>query len=236
MSGKLDQSLEEILSTSRRSGGRGGAKTRGKRVATTKAAPVGGIKKQKKPTPTGPSSQHNARGVVGSGVLVSGLPKDVSEPQIKEYFGNSVGPIKKVEISYGPGGVSRGTATIIFHRSDSAAKAVEKLDGISVDNRPIKVDVIIDAKVAKALPAPKGLSERISVKAKPKSAAVIKPATGAARGGKAARGRGGKDTTRARPAKKTSDELDSEMADYFEKGTNAGAPVAGDAVMDDEIL
>lgn len=92
------------------------------------------------------------------------------------------------------------------------------------------------------MPAPKGLSERVQPKPQPKSAAVTKTnnAAGAARGGKAARGRGGK-TVRGRPAKKTSDELDSEMADYFEKGTNAGETSApsqpgGDAVMDDEIL
>ena len=82
----------------------------------------------------------------------------------------------------------------------------------------------------------------MQLKPQPKSAAVTKANTsaGASRGGKNARGRGGK-TPRGRPAKKTSDELDSEMADYFEKGTSAGeasapAQPAGDAVMDDEIL
>ena len=42
MSGKLDQSLDEILST-RRAAGRGRA--RGRRATTAKAAPVGGISK-----------------------------------------------------------------------------------------------------------------------------------------------------------------------------------------------
>ena len=47
----------------------------------------------------------------------------------------------------------------------------------------------------------------------------------------------------ARPAKKTAEELDSEMADYFVQGANGesatdGAQTAanGDAAMDDEIL
>ena len=57
----------------------------------------------------------------------------------QEYFGEAIGPTKKVEISYGPGGVSRGVATIAFARADSAAKAVNKLNGILVDGRAMKV-------------------------------------------------------------------------------------------------
>lgn len=83
-----------------------------------------------------------------------------------------------MEISYGPGGVSRGIATISFTRPDAAAKAVEALNGLLVDGKPMKVcsesllilvyadifqiDVILDARrAAAAIPAPKGLSERI---------------------------------------------------------------------------
>ena len=64
----------------------------------------------------------------------------------QEYFVKSVGPIKKVEISYGPGGVSRGIATIIFSQAQGAAKAVEKLNGLLVDGRPMKVCSIISRK------------------------------------------------------------------------------------------
>lgn len=77
-------------------------------------------------------------------------------------------------------------------------------------------------------------------KSQPKSAAIIK---GVPRGGKAStRGRPAKAKS-ARPTKKTAEELDSEMADYFGGGgadaaaTGAAQPAAnGDANMDDEIL
>jgi THO complex subunit 4 len=122
-----------------------------------------------------------------------------------------------------------------------------------------QVELIIDASRARAIPAPKGLSERITFvhplffklsnadrlssqpKPQPKSAATTKGA-GATRGrGKAGRGKG---TARsARPAKKTAEELDSEMVDYWQAGaaateTNGAAQPAagGDANMDDEIL
>jgi len=122
---------------------------------------------------------------------------------------------------------------------------VDECNGIPVDGRPIKVELILDANRAKAIPAPKGLSERITQpKPQPKSAASTKT-TGKTRG-KTGRGgaRGGRN---ARPAKKTAEELDSEMVDYWQAGaaateTNGGAngaaqPAAGgDANMDDEIL
>ena len=88
------------------------------------------------------------------------------------------------------------------------------------------------------------LISRSQPKPQPKSAASTKTA-GKTRG-KTGRGgaRGGRN---ARPAKKTAEELDSEMVDYWQAGaaateTNGGAsgaaqPAAGgDANMDDEIL
>lgn len=81
-------------------------------------------------------------------------------------------------------------------------------------------------------------------KVQPKSAAATKAgannAAASTRGKAGKRGRGGR-ARPARPAKKTAEELDSEMADYFDATAapaEAAAPVAanGDAPMDDEIL
>lgn len=88
MSGKLDKSLDEIIST-QRTAGRGRTRTRTRRTATGKAgvaAPVGGIKKTVKGAkgagkqiPTGPSGLGSGEGRI----LVSGLPKDITEQMIK---------------------------------------------------------------------------------------------------------------------------------------------------------
>ncbi|KAG0645922.1 RNA-annealing mlo3 [Hyphodiscus hymeniophilus] len=248
MSGKLDQSLDDILKTSRRSTpkgarGRGGRRVgRGGRAAV--AAPVGGVKKTTKPAkgsaltvPTGPSGRGESK------VQVSNLPRDITEKVLKDFFSQTCGPIKRVDISYGPGGVSRGSATIIFQRSDGAASALDKCNGLLVDNKfKMKVEIILDAQRALALPAPKGLSERITApKAQPKSAVPAKNGPAGTRG----KGRGAKKTTTRAPraAKKTAEELDSEMADYWQSGaageestaTNgAAAPATGDAM--EEIL
>jgi THO complex subunit 4 len=88
-------------------------------------------------------------------------------------------------------------------------------------------------------------------KSQPKSAATTKAtanaAGGNASGGRAGRrGRGGR-ARNSRPAKKTAEELDSEMADYFDNGgataTDTGVATNGVAqsaangdVMEDEVL
>lgn len=101
-----------------------------------------------------------------------------------------------------------------------------------------------------AVPEPPSLSQRIT--SAPKAAATTKaggknakpvsgakPAT-ATRAAAGKKGRGGKPKS-ARPAKKTAEELDAEMVDYFDAAaqgsTEAGAaPANGDAQMDDEIM
>ncbi|KAI1083740.1 RNA recognition domain-containing protein [Whalleya microplaca] len=250
MSGKLDQSLDEILSTQRRgAGGRGGRRSvRRSAGRPTTTAPVGGVQKTSKPRAAS-TKQTPAKTAGGSGeskVVVSNLPKDVTESQIKEYFVTSVGPIKRVELSYGPNSVSRGIATVTFAKPDGATKAYNVLNGILVDNRPIKIEIVVSAaKAAEMVPATKTLTDRISQpKAQPKSAANDKKKETAAKAGAGAtRGRKQRRTRSGRPAKKTTEELDSEMADYFEAGNqnenaNGGAPAAtnGDAPMEDEIM
>ena len=168
-----------------------------------------------------------------------------TKPPRKEYFQSSVGQVKKVELSYGPGGNSRGIAQVTFHHADGATKAFSTLNGLLIDNKPVKVEVIIAN--ADLIPQPKSLGQRISQpKAQPKSAAAVKhnAATGKA-GAAAGKGpkKGPKKGKSVRPAKKTQEELDSEMTDYFNSANNenatSGAPAAaagGDAPMEDEIL
>jgi hypothetical protein len=58
---------------------------------------------------------------------------------VQEYFQTAVTGVKKAELVYGPGGSSRGIANVVFHHSDGASKAYQKLNGLLIDNRPIRV-------------------------------------------------------------------------------------------------
>ncbi|KAI9747130.1 MAG: hypothetical protein M1815_004570 [Lichina confinis] len=225
MSGKLDQSLDEILSSQRRSA----RQPRPRRLAGSNKAsavsPVGGVKKHTAPPksvarvkiPTGPGGSSG-----DSKVIVSNLPGDVTETQIKDYFSKTIGPVRKCIITYGPNGVSRGVATILFGRPDAASRAANKLHGVMVDHKPMKVEVVVDASRAPPPPPVKSLGDRIvPFKAQPKSAAIVKNTTkDSVRGGRD-RGRGRRDRTSNRPKPKTSDELDAEMADYFDGDSGA---------------
>ncbi|PQE07703.1 hypothetical protein CJF31_00011920 [Rutstroemia sp. NJR-2017a BVV2] len=222
-------------------------------------------------------NQRNAwyftRQAISSSVALGTLFGDVSCPNrfsdagfsIRvEYFKGAKLGTKSVEISYGPNGVSRGRATVAFYRPADAATAMKALDGVSIDKGPIlKVNLVVDAKsFVSTLPsgAPKKLNDRISApKPQPKSAAINNNKAGNAKGKAQPKKKDGKKPARpARPAKKTAEELDLEMADYWESGNgatvdnsnnqanmdtgdqaaNAAAQPAanGDANMDDEIL
>ncbi|MCJ1351800.1 MAG: hypothetical protein MMC33_001784 [Icmadophila ericetorum] len=237
MATKLDQALDDIIGESKHARGRG----RGRRVpnATRGAkAPTGGVQKHvatkvnkatPKVTPTGPTI---GRGDVK--VQVSNLPVDIDEAQIKEFFQQSIGPIKKVILAYGPEGRSRGIATILFAKPGSAQLAVDKCNGMVVDKtRKMKVEIIIDPSRAAAVSLSDRLTQPKNQKNQPKSAAPAEKKTNAdaTRGNGATRGRGTTKRGRnaGRPKRKTAEELDAEMTDYFDSNaaTNAnGAAVA----------
>ncbi|KAL4998657.1 hypothetical protein BDV10DRAFT_69462 [Aspergillus recurvatus] len=127
-------------------------------------------------------------------------------------------------LTYNQNGTSRGIASIVFRERDTAAKAAKELNGLLVDGRPMKIEVVVDASHAPTVPAPKPLGDRVA-QSKPQP----KPATNAknsntARSGRGGRGRGRGGKARSnRPKPKTAEELDAEMVDYFNTPNENGA-------------
>ncbi|KAL9012386.1 MAG: hypothetical protein Q9173_002840, partial [Seirophora scorigena] len=233
MSAKLDMALDDVVMTERTARRRGRS---GRRVATAgrkATAPVGGIQKNTKAT-KGPMKPVIPNGLASGGreskIIVSNLPADVTEKNVKDYFSDTIGPVKRVTISYGPNGVNKGIVTIVFAKPDSAAKALETLNGVQVDKRPMKIEVVLDAAKAVAVVPSKGLSDRITAGKAPKPATAAKAVTdSSATRGRGTRGRGtgrrGRNAGRSKP--KTADELDAEMADYFDPSITNGAVTDG---------
>ncbi|KAJ5546131.1 mRNA export protein mlo3 [Penicillium frequentans] len=231
MSANLDKSLDDLVGNRRQT-----ARRRGNRRAATAAKPsVGGVKKSAKATKQGAKAVHPtpAAPTASSKIIVSGLPADVTEGNIKEYFNKSAGPVKRVMLTYNQNGTSRGIASIIFAKADTAAKAAKELNGLLVDGRAMKIEVVYDASHAPVVPAPKPLNERIAAqkqKSKPKPATANKTANTKTA---ATRGRGGRGRNPGRGKPKSIEELDAEMVDYFAGGESApagnSAPVNGAA-------
>ncbi|KAJ5458124.1 Nucleotide-bindingalpha-beta plait [Penicillium sp. IBT 31633x] len=230
MSANLDKSLDDLVGNRRQTARHSARRRGGPRRTATKPSAVGGVKKSTKAAPKAAHPAPVAQ-AGSSKILVSGLPSDVSEANIKEYFNKSAGPVKRVMLTYNQNGTSRGIASIIFNKADTAAKATKELNGLLVDGRPMKIEVVYDASHAPTIPASKPLTERIAHKARPKSATAPKAkennkaATdkGARRGKGAARPRG-RNAGRGKP--KTVEELDAEMVDYF---NNDAPPAEGTA-------
>ncbi|KAF2018669.1 hypothetical protein BU24DRAFT_405435 [Aaosphaeria arxii CBS 175.79] len=253
--GKLDQSLDDILKTRRQSSRRGrGSRRPGTGRPAATEAPVGGVQKATRPAKQAKGGAAASIPTAGSGeskIMISNLPLDVEESQLKDYFSSAmnVGRPKRVMMQYGPNGRSLGAATVIFSKADQAAKAVKALDNVRIDNRLLKVEVLVSAANAPA-PAPvASLADRVTQakKDKPKPATATKAAAAGPRGANNKRGRGrGRGGRAPRDKKKTVEELDAEMNDYFPSAeggndamvTNGGAaaPAAGDINMDDETL
>ncbi|CCH43049.1 RNA annealing protein [Wickerhamomyces ciferrii] len=221
----LDQSLDEILSS------------KPKRQFNKKKAPVAKARvgkqvgkqagKPVKKTPTGPAPKRDSSVLDASyanKVVVYHLPRDIKQDAIKDFFASQVGGVASVGLSYNEKGQSKGIATIIFKSAANASKAVEKYNGAPIDggSQKLKLELIID-------PTKRPLSSRIAANVpttQPKGPKGLK--AGSKKGGEKTISTSNKPNQNGakkqankpknkKPAKKTLEELDQEMSDYFEK-------------------
>jgi len=156
-------------------------------------------------------------------IIVSNLPQDVNEVQIKELFHSTVGHLRSVNLHYDQNGRSKGVAEVHFQRKGDGNRAYQQYNNRLIDgNSPMKIEILVDP--ARAAPAA-SLVSRVAPAAKASVAtASTAPTT---RGGSGARGRRrGRGGARKgeRPVKSAAD-LDAEMEDY----TASNAPAAATA-------
>jgi len=220
MATALDKSLDDIISSRPKTGRR--RLHRGARAANNAVKPgsAAGVARARYsdvvPTANGnrvvalaptPAAQPDA-----TKIIVSNLPTDVNEAQIRELFVSTVGPLREVNLHYDAKGNSKGTASAIFTRKGDGNKAFSQYNNRLIDGkRPMKIEIVMD-------PAkPPTLSQRVAPAPAP-AAPVVPVANGTvtASGPKPrrrhVRGRGrrkGDD----RPTKSVAD-LDAEMEDY----------------------
>ncbi|KAF6072263.1 RNA recognition motif family protein [Candida albicans] len=213
MSASLDKSLDDIISSnkksfkSKRPGAKFGAKG-GNRVGKK----IGGTNNNKKPI-----AKFN-KPAAAVAAAVPAIDLNLKHDNIKEFFQSQIGGVQTVALSYNEKGQFKGFATIVFKSSKFATAAVDKYNGASIDGgaAKLRLELIIDT-------SKKPLAARIAPNAK--AAAAAKTAGGkkiaAAKNAlnKKKAGPGNKNNNKQKKPKqkkKTIEELDQEMADYFE--------------------
>ncbi|KAI0489816.1 hypothetical protein F4859DRAFT_168035 [Xylaria cf. heliscus] len=182
----------------------------------------------------------------GTKLKVENLHYDLSQSDLEGLF-SKIGPVVKLELLYDRAGRSEGVAFVTYESRDNALDAIREFNGANAKGQPIRITIVssqsrrnpFDSATVPGRP----LAERIT---RPRSLSPNdrgidryvpeggrrshspRPRRRGRRAG-ARRENGGESTGRTtgrdgRP-KKTQEELDAEMEDYFEK-TAAGAAAA----------
>ncbi|PSK37634.1 hypothetical protein C7M61_003341 [Candidozyma pseudohaemuli] len=211
MSTILDKSLDDIISTRRTKKPQGKKKVVGKGVGKVqKKQPVSFQKVAKK---VAPQPKPALDLTYATKVVAQGLPRDLKQDAIK----SQVGGVSHVSMNYNEKGQFRGVATIVFKSHKNAVLAVEKYNNAPIDGgkSKLKMELIVDptrkplaARISANLPKPvqtpqtkkkQALKEKVQQKRQQLQKKPVKQTKAKA----------------AKPAKKTAEQLDQEMSDYF---------------------
>ncbi|KAK6459234.1 uncharacterized protein RJT20DRAFT_4811 [Scheffersomyces xylosifermentans] len=215
----LDKSLDDIISSTKKPGRKTkGTKPNkvGKKVGSANKKPIVSFKKS---TNAATAAKAAIDVSYATKVVVSGLPKDLKQDNIKDFFQSQVGGVHTVALTYNEKGQFRGIATVIFKSNKSAVLATEKYNGAPIDggSSKLKLELIID-------PSKKPLVSRIAANKIEKPGAKATKAKVAAVVAKTKKAqpkaKQPKKKVAAKKGKKTVEELDQEMADYMDQSAN----------------
>ncbi|KAI6029583.1 hypothetical protein BKA83DRAFT_4220673 [Pisolithus microcarpus] len=213
----MDKSLDEVIAA---------RKTQRRRRPSAKAQLLGNT--------TSPATRVAAANAAGTKVaapatsaqpadkiIVSNLPSDVNEVQIKELFHSTIGPLREVTLHYDSTGRSKGVAAVHFQRKGDGTKAYQQYNNRLIDGkRPMKIEIVIDP----ARPAPQSLASRVA----PATATTVAPTRAARPATRGRRGLKSRRKTTERPQKSVAD-LDAEMEDYTAANGSTVAPAVAAA-------
>ncbi|KAL6934736.1 hypothetical protein ACO0OL_003281 [Hanseniaspora opuntiae] len=162
--------------------------------------------------------------ILSKKVSVAGLPADVNERSIKEFFNTAVGGVRNIELFYNQYGKSTGNCMITFVTFEQAAALVKNYNGAPIDNgkSKLRLSLVVDTS---RQPQPVALAARIGIpntNAKSSSSKDIKKKVKAlATKAKSAKKPVKKTKAAKKPAPVSLEDLDKQMNDYFAPPTPA---------------
>ncbi|SCU83850.1 LAFA_0D06238g1_1 [Lachancea sp. 'fantastica'] len=213
MSANLDKSLDEIIGTNKkpiRKVNKKAPKKVSKQIVggNRRGASVAAVRQRPAPV----KANNVLEQAYGTKVSVEGLPRDIKQDAVREFFSSQIGGVARILLSYNERGLSTGMATITFKNVEKAREAVKKFNGAPIDGgrSKLRLSLIID-------PTKKPLASRIQSIVERKPLPVRGPNKKVAAVKKQKRDEKKKPKTKAKPEKKSLEQLDQEMADYFEE-------------------
>ncbi|KIY47361.1 hypothetical protein FISHEDRAFT_66083 [Fistulina hepatica ATCC 64428] len=209
----MDKSLDELIASKPK--GR-----RGRRAGAAKAQVLGSGPRRPASSAAKGTAAPASSAQPTDKIIVSNLPTDVNETQIKELFASTVGPLREVTLHYDSNGRSKGVAAVHFSRKGDGSKAFEQYNNRLIDGkRPMKIEIVVDP----SRPAPASLVSRVTPASSAANGGAVRGSLRGRRVGRRSGARGKSD----RPVKSASD-LDAEMEDYTTNtdGTTAATAAA----------
>jgi THO complex subunit 4 len=128
----MDMALDDMVNSSRkarRPGGRGGRRGSAREDVLGKA-PASPVTRARAAAQT--AAPAGGQGFATK-IVVSNLPVDVNEAQIKELFSATIGPLREVNLSYDANGKSKGIAQVHFQRKGDGNKAYAEYNNRLID-------------------------------------------------------------------------------------------------------
>ncbi|KAG0002050.1 hypothetical protein BGZ79_003681 [Entomortierella chlamydospora] len=221
MSSALDMSLDDVIKT-QKANRRNNAPRGGRGARSSGPARNTRHSRDNKPYQAGAQPYRNTAAPLHTAVLrqsapdgskmqVSNLDHRVSAEDLKLVFSSRVGPLKKCTLNYDQNGKSTGTAVVHFTRVGDAAVAYSKFNGVPLDGRPMRIEIVLAPAAAQAVLPAQAQGPKTSA---PNQGNRNQGPSRGGRGGRG-RGRGGRNQGEKRETK-TADQLDAEMNDYMQ--------------------
>ncbi|TFK22462.1 hypothetical protein FA15DRAFT_596077 [Coprinopsis marcescibilis] len=130
----MDKSLDELIASKPKGGARRGTGRRSTgRIQILGKPTVGPNTRSRAVAPVVATNIPTSQPSLADKIVVSNLPIDVSEAQVKELFATTVGPLREVTLHYDSHGKSKGVATVVFNRKGDGNKAYTQYNNRLID-------------------------------------------------------------------------------------------------------
>ncbi|KIO23090.1 hypothetical protein M407DRAFT_27418 [Tulasnella calospora MUT 4182] len=128
----IDQSLDALIKAGKKKQRTGRKPADKKKVSSTSKAKKAAVTGKQKAAPAVAAPPVTPI-ATSNKINISNLPLDVKEPEIRDLFAKTVGPVREAQLFFDSKGQSKGIGSVVFQRKEDATKAVTMYNGRLID-------------------------------------------------------------------------------------------------------